>query len=71
MSVKPFDSKILLSALQKGTVVNAGGILINCDCQTMAANWTAVYNAMQELKSQGYNIQRIDAGGRPEWKLFA
>lgn len=63
-------SGILLLALQKGNIRDAGGILINSDCDRLGLNHTEMYHAVRDLMSKGHNIQRIDAGGAPEWALL-
>ena len=64
------NSKKLLRALQKGTVVNAGGVLMDAEHKGLRMTFTELYYAVQELKKAGHSIERIDAGGRPEWMLM-
>ena len=60
----------LLNALQRGTVRNAGGVLIDCQCSALGMVFDDLYAAVQYLRASGYRVERIDAGGAPEWVLL-
>lgn len=62
----------LLEVLRKGTIrqdVEAGDVLIECNNNFIHMNRTELYYAVRELQKNGYTIERIDAGGAPEWEL--
>ncbi len=60
----------LLEALQRGTVRNAGGVLIDWQCSALGMTFDELYTAVQDLRASGYRVERIDAGGAPEWALL-
>jgi len=59
----------LLNALQSGTVRNAGGIFLNSQRKPIGLSATDMYHAVRELCASGHRVERIDAGGRPEWAI--
>ena len=63
------NAATLLTALKAGNVVNYGGILANTKGWNLTMSLTGMHEAVQELLKMGYTVERVDAGGRPEWAL--
>ena len=63
------NAEKLLTALRVGNVINAGGILCTNGGVSLGLTFTDLYEAVHELREQGHRIERVDAGGRPEWEL--
>lgn len=63
-------SHTLLTALHKGIVSNVGSILMDVQDMPVKLTFTQMYEAVCELNGLGYEVQRIDSGGEPTWKLM-
>lgn len=79
MNTTDKDTAALIEALQKGTIIAIGGIVYGKPIKPLAGGskitkplmtttrlWYAIQEAYKQVK--GIIIERIDAGGSPEWR---
>lgn len=63
------NAEKLLTALRAGNVFNPGCFICVQGGMPLGLSFTDMYEAVQELRKLGHTVERVDAGGRPEWAL--
>lgn len=58
-------------AMLKGNIRNIGGVIVDKDSTVIEITFDDLYFVISGLVGKGYDIQRVDSGGIPEWCLLS
>lgn len=61
--------RLLTVLREQGEVVSPAGMVFGRNPYVLLMNNTEMYECVRHLATLGYNVERVDSGGLPTWRL--